>query len=141
VLFGLGVGMAAVWAELFSTTGWSPGWKFYLGLWFSVGIFTDLTFGLMAGRQLLNNFRQLATQRFAPTPARFSRWLNRRSSTALESAVGGSSTHLQQADRTSKPIWTRKRALTFGTALVVAVVLCFFARSKSKFPPVLVVSI
>src|SRR5437016_715197 len=129
VVFGLGVGMAALWAELLSTTGWSPGWKFYLGLYFSVGIFTDLIFGLMAGRQLLNNFRQLATQRFAPTPARFPRWLNRRTSTALESAVGRSTTHHQPADQTLTPISTRKKALLFGTAfgVVVAGVLFFFA--------------
>ena len=50
VVFTLGVGMAALWAELFSKTGWPPGWKFYLGLYFSVGILTDLIFGLMAGR-------------------------------------------------------------------------------------------
>src|SRR6266516_2419795 len=142
VVFGLGVGIAALWAELFSTTGWSPGWKFYLGLWFSVGIFIDLIFGLMAERQLLNNFRQLATQRLAPTPARFARWLNRRTSTALESAVGRSTTHALPADQKLTPISTRKRALMFGTALgvVLAGVLIFFAGSKPGFPPVVVVS-
>src|SRR5439155_26257042 len=129
-------------AELFSTTGWSPGWKFYLSLYFSVGILSDLVFGLIAGRQLLNNFRQLATQRFAPTPARFARWLNRRTSTALQSAVGGSTTQDQPADQRSTPISTRKKALMFGTALGVAVagLLILFAWSKPSFPPVVVVS-
>src|SRR5262249_52414712 len=122
---------------------WSADWKFYLGLYFSVGILTDLIFGLIAMRQLLDNFRQLATQRFAPTPVRFARALSGRAGTGQGSAVGDPSTRPQQADRMSRPIWTRRRALRFGTALgvVVAGVLFFFPRSKPNFPPAVVVSL
>ncbi|MDB6124489.1 MAG: hypothetical protein JWQ71_3482 [Pedosphaera sp.] len=59
-----------------------PGWKFFLGLWFGLGIWADLIFGLRAQRQLLTNFRQLALQRFAPAKLRFSGWFNRSSPTA-----------------------------------------------------------
>jgi hypothetical protein len=142
VVFGLGAGMAAVWAELFSTTGWSPDWRTYLGLWFSLGIFTDLIFGLLAVRQLLNNFRQLATQRFAQTPARFARSLNPRTSTTPESAVDRATVHHQPADHTAPPISTRKRTLLIGTALgvVVAGMLIYFKGSRPNFPPAVVVS-
>ena len=48
----------------------SPGWKFYLGLWFWLGILADLTFGLPAWWQLGTRFRQLALRQMTPTTSR-----------------------------------------------------------------------
>ena len=48
-----------------------PGWPFYLGWWFGVGLAADLAFGLSAWSSLHTRFRQLATRGFAATrPAR-----------------------------------------------------------------------
>jgi hypothetical protein len=43
-----------------------PGWKFYLHLWFWLGIATDLAFGLPAWHQVRTGLRQFALQRPAP---------------------------------------------------------------------------
>ena len=39
-----------------------PGWRFYLGLWFMLGILADLGFGIPAWNQLRTRFRVLALQ-------------------------------------------------------------------------------
>ena len=57
--------MVAAIAGLWSAGGPDPGWKFYLSLWFWLGILADLGFGLPAWRQLRMRFRELAMQRFA----------------------------------------------------------------------------
>jgi len=46
--------------------GWRPGpsWKFFLYLWFWLGVFADVAFGLPAWWQLRTRFRELALQRF-----------------------------------------------------------------------------
>ena len=49
-VFGIVAGAGNVWWGMALNKEWSPGWKFYLGLYFSVGIFTDLIFGLIAWR-------------------------------------------------------------------------------------------
>ncbi|MDB6109011.1 MAG: hypothetical protein JWR69_761 [Pedosphaera sp.] len=53
------------------------GAKFYLGLWFGLGVLADLAFGLNARWQLLTNFRLVAMQRFTPGKSRFARWFGR----------------------------------------------------------------
>ena len=40
-----------------------PGWKFYLSLWFGLGLSADIVFGLIAWRKLQISFRQLAAAR------------------------------------------------------------------------------
>jgi hypothetical protein len=71
VVFGVVGVMASFW---FLTRGApTPGWKFYLGLWFWLGIFADLAFGLPAWWQLRTHFRQLASQRFTLLPSRLGR--------------------------------------------------------------------
>jgi len=57
--------MVSAIAGLWSAGGPDPGWKFYLSLWFWLGILADLGFGLPAWRQLRMRFRELAMQRFA----------------------------------------------------------------------------
>jgi ABC-type Na+ efflux pump permease subunit len=46
-----------------------PGWKFFLAAWFVPGIVVDAFFGLRAWRRLCTEFRETATQRFAPRPS------------------------------------------------------------------------
>src|SRR6185503_3854008 len=40
-----------------------PGWKFFLGMWFCLGVLTDIGFGVPAWWQLRTRFRSLALQR------------------------------------------------------------------------------
>jgi ABC-type transport system involved in multi-copper enzyme maturation permease subunit len=54
-------------ASLWTAGGPGPGWKFFLYLWFWLGILVDLAFGLPAWWQLRTHFRELALQRFATT--------------------------------------------------------------------------
>lgn len=64
-------GVVGVMANLWFVTRGAPPpeWKFYMGLWFWLGIFADLAFGLPAWWQLRTHFRQLASRRFTPLPA------------------------------------------------------------------------
>jgi hypothetical protein len=48
-------------------------WKFILGLWFGLGLLTDLAFGVVAALHLCARFRALALRHYAPTPSRFRR--------------------------------------------------------------------
>jgi ABC-type Na+ efflux pump permease subunit len=41
-----------------------PGWRFYVGWWFGLGIAADLGYGFAAWHRLHTRFRQLASQRF-----------------------------------------------------------------------------
>ncbi len=41
-----------------------PGWKFFLGLWFVLGLVADLGFALSARHNLLTRFRQTAQERY-----------------------------------------------------------------------------
>jgi hypothetical protein len=52
-------------ASLLMGGGPGPGWKFFLYLWFWLGILTDLAFGLPAWWQLRTHFRELALHRFS----------------------------------------------------------------------------
>lgn len=60
------------------------GGKFYLGLWFVLGIFADLAFGLSARWQLQTSFRLVAMQRFTPPQSRLARLFARRTTPAPE---------------------------------------------------------
>jgi hypothetical protein len=64
ILPWIGCGAVGVMANLWFITRGSPApeWKFYLGLWFWLGIFADLTFGLPAWWKVRTRFRQLALQ-------------------------------------------------------------------------------
>ena len=50
-------------ASLWSAGGMQPTWRFYLGLWFWLGVSADLIFGLPAWWQLRTRFRDLALRR------------------------------------------------------------------------------
>ncbi len=47
-----------------------PGWKFYLGLWFIIGLATDTYYGLTARHKLRTLFRALAASRYSSAAAR-----------------------------------------------------------------------
>jgi ABC-type transport system involved in multi-copper enzyme maturation permease subunit len=51
----------------------SPSGNFFLCLWFLVGVFVDLFFGLRARHKILTEFRQVASQRYAARPGLFKR--------------------------------------------------------------------
>jgi len=127
ILFGLGAGIANLWAGLFPPFNQAydfPGRATYLGLWFGAGIAVDLVFGLSAWRQLLGHFRELATWRFASPPSRAARRLARRQAPSAPRFSAG------------------KKALLAGTALGLLIACALFAARKSEpvFPPPLVVS-
>ncbi|MDB6019268.1 MAG: hypothetical protein JWR19_3757 [Pedosphaera sp.] len=131
VLYGIGVGMGTLWAELFSVTGWVPDWRFNLKVWFGTGMLVNLVFGLSAWRQLRGNFHQLATRRFAPTVPRFAQWFGRG-----EVKAG------QKAEAVAPRFSWRKKKLAMGAVLGVVIAGGFYVRwnSAPKFPPPLVVS-
>ncbi len=52
-------------------------WKFYLGLWFGLGILLDLAFGLGARRALRRRFRELALRPFVPLSVQVAQFLER----------------------------------------------------------------
>jgi ABC-type transport system involved in multi-copper enzyme maturation permease subunit len=54
-----------------------PSGKFFLGLYFTTGIVTDLVFGLTAWQRLNSEFREVATQRFSLGPGWLRLLLNR----------------------------------------------------------------
>ncbi len=60
----------AVIAGIWTAGGPGPGWKFYLHLWFWLGVLADLAFGLPAWWQLQTRFRELALQRFTTSKAK-----------------------------------------------------------------------
>jgi hypothetical protein len=63
-LLGVVVVVGTTWYVLILDGEWSPGWNFYLGLWFGFSLLTDLVLGVVAWRQLNSQFRQLALRRF-----------------------------------------------------------------------------
>ena len=58
-----------------------PGWKFFLGLWFCLGVGTDVVYAVWARHKLLHQFRLAAQTRFT---APRSWWRNLLSGSALE---------------------------------------------------------
>jgi hypothetical protein len=52
----------------------NPGWKFFLGLWFGLGLAADLVFGAWARQKLLTEFRLAAQQQYGSTADFWKRW-------------------------------------------------------------------
>jgi ABC-type transport system involved in multi-copper enzyme maturation permease subunit len=118
-----GVGVNIIWIELLSPffRGFDyPARSVYLGLWFWGGIGVDAFFGLWAWRQLNGRFRELATGRHAPQPARARR----------------------KAPLPAR-LPKRKTAILAGPAVVLLAVYAFWVSRKAKpdYPPPLEVSI
>jgi ABC-type transport system involved in multi-copper enzyme maturation permease subunit len=51
-----------------------PGPKFFIGLWFGLGLVTDLVYGLWARHGIYTHFRHVAMQRYAPFQPFWQRW-------------------------------------------------------------------
>ncbi|MDB6111274.1 MAG: hypothetical protein JWR69_3024, partial [Pedosphaera sp.] len=142
-LFGVVLVLANLYAELWSTTGWLPGWKFRLWWWFGLGILADVVFGLVARRQLLSRFRQIATQRFSPLPSREERRLARDRAKAKALMVTQSSRLGEATGQPAPRNLMRRKAVMIGATLVMLAgcILFILERSKPRFPPPVVVSI
>ncbi len=55
--------------------GVNPGWQFFVGMWFGLGVAADVAFGTWARRKLRTKFRRIAEQRYAPAPGLWKRFL------------------------------------------------------------------
>jgi len=140
-----------VWAALAPGSPWSPGWKFYLGLWFGLGLAADLLFGLLARRGLLHRFRQFAVPQLAPMSTHFTTApalvapavppvLPR---TGLRPASAAADPHSGAGKEpppapASKSKRKRVRVVCLTLALVAGLVLGVHTRSPISPPPVVV---
>jgi hypothetical protein len=61
VIFGMVAALTNLWVVTLG--GYALSWRFYLGLWFVLGILADSIFGLSAWWRLRSNFRELALRR------------------------------------------------------------------------------
>ena len=63
----VGIAVAlAVMALMWANRGEGPSWKFFIGLWVSLGLAVDIAYGVWARHKLLTTFRLAAEQRYAP---------------------------------------------------------------------------
>ena len=132
------------WTGLVLDTIWLPSWRFYLRLWFWLGLGADLGFGLWAWWLLRTRFRQLALQRYDPKPERSHRWLGRAKAATADLATAGALGRELEAKRQQRRTSAlRKIAVVGGVALgVVALGLAFVVhRSGPSFPPPVIVSL
>jgi alpha-tubulin suppressor-like RCC1 family protein len=116
---------------LLDLTRWQPGGRFRVGLWFVLGLATDLFFGLRAWHTLRNNFRRLAVQSFLPEPARSPWWQSCWKTVKWTGHLAG------------RYIPARARKPVFACLVViVALAACLLVRHNSPhFPPPVLVSI
>jgi hypothetical protein len=161
--FGLVVGVGNLWSALTPGPGWSPGWLFYLGLWFGLSLAADLLFGLRAWWSLRTRFREIALSRFSPTPSRLDQWLSgwkhvegsrmRGREVALSPTTEGKERESGRAVPTGQPVlrsaraggrsrskgrWQKRGVVgTFGLLLVVGAVAWLWPRPS--VPPAVVV--
>ncbi len=142
--FGIVALIANLWSALLSQSGWVPDWKFYLGWWFGLGIFTDLFFGLLARWRLQHRFRQYAMRHHVPLPSRLASLFNRRKSAASELKAAQPVEATSQLVNHPTPGKRRKKlAFGFGIALVLLIACgrLIFQRSQPADPPSLTVSV
>jgi ABC-type Na+ efflux pump permease subunit len=53
----------------------NPGWKFFVGLWFGLGVGADLAFGAWARQKLLTEFRMVAQEAYVSSAESWKKWL------------------------------------------------------------------
>ena len=144
VLGGAVVLIGDIWTGLVLDMEWSPGWRFYLRLWFWLGLGVDLGFGLWAWWLLRTRFRQLALQRFDLRPGRLLRWPGRAEATAAVSATPEvSGCELEAKHRQKRARAFRKKAVLAGAALMlVALGLPLIVRrSRPSYPAPVIVTL
>ncbi len=84
VVPGVAFALVVLVLALISYSGGSePGPKFWLSLWFGLGLAVDLGFGAWARHKLLTEFRRAAEQRYAPRPGFWQRLMTGREETTL----------------------------------------------------------
>jgi hypothetical protein len=66
-VFGLVGGAAALWSAL-GPGNWEPGWRFFVGWWFSLSLAADVFFTMAARYRLERSFRQFAAESYGPRP-------------------------------------------------------------------------
>ncbi len=148
ILPWIGFGIAALavnlWYVLWSRNGWTPGWEFYLGWWFGLGIFTDLFFGLIARWRLQHHFRRFAMRHHDPLPSRFAWLVNHLKAVMTEPKAA------EPVEEPSQPVdrpiaGKRRKRIVAGFAFaLILLIVCgsfLFHKSHSAFPPPLVVSV
>lgn len=86
ILWSVVLMLQAIFQTLFRPGGSysEPSWKFYLGLYFGLGILSDLYFGLRAWWLLQTRFREVAVQRFTEKAPLLRRLFGARSQRATE---------------------------------------------------------
>ena len=133
--FGLVSILANLWSTLWSETGWTPGWNFYLGWWFGLGLFTDILFGLLARRQLKRRFRQLAMRRYVHEPSRLATWWSNRKTIPAQAKVAPA-----VVTAPSKKREVRKLAVSLCLLLIFSAAVIFVYRQfiPTLPPPVTV---
>jgi len=135
--------LANLWVSLGADGGEPLSWRFNLGLWFALGLATDLIFGAHATRILFTRFRQLAAERFdAPAAAKSGRnWsLFRRRPAAEPLTTATAPGESGAAEDLVPPRKRRRPAWAWATALGVIVVGCAFVyRQLNPRPPAPVV--
>jgi hypothetical protein len=125
-------GILVVWnvCSLLDLTRQTPGGRFELGLWLGTGLLADLFYGLRARRSLRVRFREMALRPLIRERAQF-RW--RQFPEKMAAAVAGFAGRIV-APRFRKPVVVCLAAVLALGALVLA-------RTRSQFPPPVLVSI
>jgi hypothetical protein len=125
-------GILAVWnaCSLLDLTRQTPGERFTLGLWLGTGLLADLFYGLRAWRSLRVRFRELAQRPLIPERTHF-RW--RQFPGKMAAAMVGFAGRIV-APRFRKPV-------VVCLAAVLALAGVVLARTRSQFPPPVLVSI
>jgi ABC-type transport system involved in cytochrome c biogenesis permease component len=109
---------------------WQPSDRFGLGLWFGLGLATDLLFGLCAWHTLRKDFRRLAMQSFLSEPPRPAWWR------IFWKAIKWTALLAVRCipERARKPVFA-----SVAVGVVVLAVL-LVRRSQQHFPPPVLVS-
>jgi hypothetical protein len=110
---------------------WQPGERCGLGLWFGIGIATDLLFGLRAWHTLRKNFRRLAVQSFLPEPPHSPWWHFCWQAVKWTGRLAGRCV----------PVRARKPVFACLAAIVAVGAVLLVRHSQPHFPPPVLVSI
>jgi alpha-tubulin suppressor-like RCC1 family protein/ABC-type transport system involved in cytochrome c biogenesis permease component len=136
-VFGLVATGANLYSALWSQSGWTPGWSFYLSWWFGLGIVFNLILVRIARGRLLGRFRQIARRRYDPEVSRFVIWARRLKKILSEERTRWVAKPASQTK--SRPIAVkRRRKMAVGIcAAVMLVIACggfYYQNSRPKFP-------